>query len=203
MVCGGGGGARDAEQRRADSRLADGRHTQHSGNRTRIRGLSGKLASSLLNYYQPINGLCTVASVQCQTHYHRLGEIEEIADDPDQRYQERDAFENQYYAAVATARSLCIPSFTSTNHEKTKWHRSYGELKEGTLVVIKEKTSPPLMWLMGRVIRIIPGRDGIARVADIQTKKGVIRRAYNTICPLPVKSFELDTSTRGVYGQAM
>ncbi|XP_052759403.1 uncharacterized protein LOC128202594 isoform X2 [Galleria mellonella] len=131
------------------------------------------------------------------------GEIEEIADDPDQRYQERDAFENQYYAAVATARSLCIPSFTSTNHEKTKWHRSYGELKEGTLVVIKEKTSPPLMWLMGRVIRIIPGRDGIARVADIQTKKGVIRRAYNTICPLPVKSFELDTSTRGVYGQAM
>ncbi|XP_052748143.1 uncharacterized protein LOC128200069 isoform X2 [Galleria mellonella] len=87
--------------------------------------------------------------------------------------------------------------------QKTKWHRSYGELKEGTLVVIKEKTSPPLMWLMGRVIRIIPGRDGIARVADIQTKKGVMRRAYNTICPLPVKSFELDTSTRGVYGQAM
>ncbi|XP_059049814.1 uncharacterized protein LOC131844849 [Achroia grisella] len=29
--------------------------------------------------------------------------------------------------------------------QKTKWHRSYGELKEGMFVVIKEKTSAPLM----------------------------------------------------------
>ncbi|XP_059050227.1 uncharacterized protein LOC131845200 isoform X1 [Achroia grisella] len=92
---------------------------------------------------------------------------------------------------------------TGINQQKTKWHRSYGELKEGMFVVIKEKTSAPLMWLLGRVVRVLPGRDGVARVADIQTKRGVIRRAYNTICPLPVKSFELGTSTRGVYGQAI
>ncbi|XP_050679550.1 uncharacterized protein LOC126975614 isoform X3 [Leptidea sinapis] len=72
--------------------------------------------------------------------------------------------------------------------EKSKWHRSTrGELKEGALVVIKDKTSPPLMWLMGRVIRVLPGSDGVARVADIRTRKGVLRRAFNTICPLPLQ----------------
>ncbi|XP_059054937.1 uncharacterized protein LOC131848980 [Achroia grisella] len=55
--------------------------------------------------------------------------------------------------------------------QKTKWHRSYGELKEGMFVVIKAKTSAPLMWLLGRVVRVLPGRDGVARVADIQTKR--------------------------------
>ncbi|XP_075990222.1 uncharacterized protein LOC142985868 [Anticarsia gemmatalis] len=74
--------------------------------------------------------------------------------------------------------------------ERTKWRRSSGELKEGTLVVIKDKSSPPLMWLLGRIIRVLPGRDGVARVADIRTRKGVIRRAFNTICALPISSVE-------------
>ncbi|XP_050684782.1 uncharacterized protein LOC126979511 isoform X7 [Leptidea sinapis] len=72
--------------------------------------------------------------------------------------------------------------------EKSKWHRSTREeLKEGALVVIKDMTSPPLMWLMGRVIRVLPGSDGVARVADIRTRKGVLRRAFKTICPLPLQ----------------
>ncbi|XP_026742765.1 uncharacterized protein LOC113504589 isoform X2 [Trichoplusia ni] len=79
--------------------------------------------------------------------------------------------------------------------ERTKWRQSSGELKEGTLVVIKDKSLPPLLWLLGRITRTLPGRDGISRVADIRTRKGVIRRAFNTICPLPV-SVE-DSSTGG------
>ncbi|XP_050556524.1 uncharacterized protein LOC126911755 isoform X1 [Spodoptera frugiperda] len=81
--------------------------------------------------------------------------------------------------------------------EKTKWRRSSGELKEGTLVVVKDKGSPPLLWLLGRIVHVLPGRDGITRVADIRTRKGVIRRAFNTICPLPVTAVE-DPSTGGV-----
>ncbi|KAJ8710050.1 hypothetical protein PYW07_009416 [Mythimna separata] len=80
--------------------------------------------------------------------------------------------------------------------ERTKWRRSSGELKEGTLVVIIDKNSPPLLWLLGRIVKVLPGKDGINRVADIRTRKGVIRRAFNTICPLPVSSVE-DTSTGG------
>ena len=82
--------------------------------------------------------------------------------------------------------------------QKTKWMRSSATLKEGTLVVIKDKSSPPIQWLLGRIIRILPGKDGVTRVADIRTKKGVIRRAFNTICPLPTSNLEDISSTRGV-----
>ncbi|XP_050671778.1 uncharacterized protein LOC126970094 [Leptidea sinapis] len=44
---------------------------------------------------------------------------------------------------------------------------------------------PPLLWLLGRVTNVHPGSDGRSRVADITTRKGVITRAYNMLCPLP------------------
>ncbi|GBP93256.1 hypothetical protein EVAR_100596_1 [Eumeta japonica] len=72
--------------------------------------------------------------------------------------------------------------------EKSKWYMQQRELTNGTMALIKDSHAPPLMWLLGRIARIIPGIDGIARVVDIQTKKGVIRRAFNTICPLPISS---------------
>ncbi|XP_028163489.1 uncharacterized protein LOC114355033 isoform X2 [Ostrinia furnacalis] len=37
-------------------------------------------------------------------------EIEELTEDPDLRYQEREAIENQYYVAIGTARALLEPS---------------------------------------------------------------------------------------------
>ncbi|XP_048485144.1 uncharacterized protein LOC119693466 isoform X4 [Plutella xylostella] len=69
---------------------------------------------------------------------------------------------------------------------KTKWHRSSPEqLMEGTLVLVKDRTMPPLLWPLGRIIKVHPGTDGITRVVDVLTKKGTIQRAYNNICPLP------------------
>ncbi|GBP45861.1 hypothetical protein EVAR_31766_1 [Eumeta japonica] len=78
--------------------------------------------------------------------------------------------------------------YISCLQQKSKWCMQRGELTNGTMVLIKDSHAPPLMWLLGRIVRIIPGTDGIARVADIQTKKGVIRRAFKTICPLPISS---------------
>ncbi|XP_075990106.1 uncharacterized protein LOC142985743 [Anticarsia gemmatalis] len=145
-------------------------------------------------------------------------QLEELADEPSEQYAEREQFESQFANLVASARQL-LHSTRNINvsslqrfrrieylkqhfwvrfsheyvvwlQERTKWRRSSGELKEGTLVVIKDKSSPPLMWLLGRIIRVLPGRDGVARVADIRTRKGVIRRAFNTICALPISSVE-------------
>ncbi|XP_063828874.1 uncharacterized protein LOC135078217 [Ostrinia nubilalis] len=131
-------------------------------------------------------------------------EIEELTEDPDLRYQEREAIENQYYVAIGTARALLEPSPAAAalalngSERKTRWHTSHGKLREGSLVLIKDKSAPPLMWSLGRILRTLPGRDGIARVADIKTKKGVLRRAYNTICPLPTTLIEDETSRRAV-----
>nr|XP_037877750.1 uncharacterized protein LOC119631227 isoform X2 [Bombyx mori] len=140
-------------------------------------------------------------------------EIEMLSDAPEDHYKDRESIESQYYKLVASARTLLDQRKNNDGRserfqrieylkqhfwqrfsneyvvwlqQKIKWPTQKGDLKEGMMVVIKEKGLPPLMWLLGRIIRLCPGRDGITRVADILTKKGVIRRAYNNICPLPV-----------------
>ncbi|XP_026328208.1 uncharacterized protein LOC113236389 [Hyposmocoma kahamanoa] len=70
--------------------------------------------------------------------------------------------------------------------EKTKWRTSTKELKLNSLVLVKEKALPPLLWSLGRVTQLYPGSDGVTRVAELKTKRGTIRRAFNNICPLPV-----------------
>lgn len=74
--------------------------------------------------------------------------------------------------------------YISELQKRTKWKSSSGTLEENTLVVVKDDALPPLQWLLGRIIKLHPGDDGIARVADIKTKNGIIRRAFNRICPL-------------------
>ncbi|XP_063636012.1 uncharacterized protein LOC134806617 [Cydia splendana] len=69
--------------------------------------------------------------------------------------------------------------------QKLKWQSSNKELKLGSLVLIKDRALPPLVWSLGRVIQLYPGNDGISRVAEIRTRRGTIRRAFNNICPLP------------------
>ncbi|CAH2085735.1 unnamed protein product [Euphydryas editha] len=52
----------------------------------------------------------------------------------------------------------------------------------------EEENLPPLKWKLGRSVAVHPGTDGLVRVADIQTSTGVLRRAFNRICPLPIMS---------------
>lgn len=69
--------------------------------------------------------------------------------------------------------------------QRTKWQQRHPNLSPGQLVLIKQETTPPLNWPLGRIAAIFPGSDGACRVADIQTAKGIMRRAVNRICPLP------------------
>lgn len=75
--------------------------------------------------------------------------------------------------------------YVSEMQTRCKWLQHKGDLKENTLVLIKEENLPPLKWSLGRIIKTHPGKDGISRVADIQKADGIVRRAFSKICPLP------------------
>ncbi|CAK1582349.1 unnamed protein product [Parnassius mnemosyne] len=77
--------------------------------------------------------------------------------------------------------------YISLLRAKSKWFHSRGEVKQASLVLIKDKTTPPLLWSLGRVMTTYPGVDGVTRVAELKTKRGIIRRAVNCICPLPIE----------------
>ncbi|XP_045449608.1 uncharacterized protein LOC123658209 [Melitaea cinxia] len=71
--------------------------------------------------------------------------------------------------------------------QKQKWHASSGKLEIGDIVLIRDASAPPLLWSMGKVIKLMKGSDGVCRVAEVQTKRGPIIRSFNNLCPLPVK----------------
>lgn len=76
--------------------------------------------------------------------------------------------------------------YVSLLQQRTKWLCSTGRLDVGTLVLVRDKTQPPLLWLLGRILKAFPGSDGVARVFEIKTKKGVMKRAFQDLCPLPM-----------------
>lgn len=45
-----------------------------------------------------------------------------------------------------------------------------------------------IKWILGRVVAVHPGLNGIVRVADIRTSAGVIRRVFNSMYPLPISA---------------
>lgn len=70
---------------------------------------------------------------------------------------------------------------------RQKWRSMKPEqLKENTLVLIKEDHTLPTQWKLGRILEVHPGSDGINRVASIKTAQGIVRRSFPKICPLPI-----------------
>lgn len=62
-----------------------------------------------------------------------------------------------------------------------KWTQKMKNLEIGDMVILKQDNIPPGQWLLGRIINVIFGNDGLTRVVDVKTKNGVYRRALNKI----------------------
>lgn len=71
--------------------------------------------------------------------------------------------------------------------QRVKWRTSKDKLNVGDLVLLQEDNSPPLQWRMGRVLQLYPGVDGVARVADVATQRGIVRRTLTRLCPLLIE----------------
>lgn len=77
--------------------------------------------------------------------------------------------------------------YLHTLQQRGKWLKTAHMPKEGGLVLIKDDNLPPLKWEMGRIIAFSPGVDGVARVADVRTKSGIIKRPLRKLSPLPIE----------------
>lgn len=76
--------------------------------------------------------------------------------------------------------------YLHTLQQRSKWLDPSSTPKIGTLVLIKNENLPPCQWLLGRIISLRPGLDGVARVASIKTASGTLTRPLVKLCPLPV-----------------
>lgn len=86
---------------------------------------------------------------------------------------------------------------------KTKWRVGHPAIQLGTLVTLKDFNLPPLQWKLGRIIELIPGKDGCIRVVRVKTEKGVLTRAIHELAPLPVNTNDEVASSAPIKSQAL
>ena len=62
---------------------------------------------------------------------------------------------------------------------------SHGKLRPGSVVLIREDHLPRMKWVLGVVTKLYPGRDGVARSAEVRVQGGQLRtRAVQRLCDL-------------------
>ena len=67
---------------------------------------------------------------------------------------------------------------------RQKWHKTTGNLAKGDIVTLVDEQSPRNMWSLGRIVRTIPGKDGLVRTVEVKTKGTVLTRPVNKLCLL-------------------
>lgn len=71
-----------------------------------------------------------------------------------------------------------------------------GDLKEGSVVLIREDSFPRLSWPIGVVSRLIPGRDGKSRSMEVKTSKGKVIRPVQRLHNLEINNEDFVRITR-------
>nr|XP_044251206.1 LOW QUALITY PROTEIN: uncharacterized protein LOC108070124 [Drosophila takahashii] len=84
--------------------------------------------------------------------------------------------------------------------QRSKWRTPKPGLVVDDLVLVKDENLPPMKWPLARVIELLFGGDGVARVAVLKTASGVTKRAVNKLCLLPLKD---DVETQASNGGSM
>ncbi|KAL0880621.1 hypothetical protein ABMA27_001851 [Loxostege sticticalis] len=83
--------------------------------------------------------------------------------------------------------------YISELQRRNKWCKPAEGLRLHQMVVVKDDRLPPNRWLLGRISYVYPGTDGVARVADVITSSGTLRRAFNRLIPLPILEPDVPT----------
>ncbi|XP_037826671.1 uncharacterized protein LOC119614626 [Lucilia sericata] len=71
--------------------------------------------------------------------------------------------------------------------ERSKWRSTSINLTKGTMVLVKDENAPPLRWQLGRIEDVVPGKDGVVRVAIVKTSSNTFRRAVTKLGILPIE----------------
>ncbi|XP_034194632.2 uncharacterized protein LOC117610893 [Osmia lignaria lignaria] len=70
---------------------------------------------------------------------------------------------------------------------RQKWTKGSHEIKEGSLVVLKDDHLPPLQWHLGRIEEVHLGQDNVIRAVTVRGPSGVYKRNVKQLALLPIQ----------------
>lgn len=77
--------------------------------------------------------------------------------------------------------------YLSRLQNRPKWKKQFPNLSVGQLVLIKEDGIPPSKWILGRITKTYPGKDGLIRCVEVKCKESKLSRPIHKLCPLPIE----------------
>ena len=77
-----------------------------------------------------------------------------------------------------------IKEYLPDLQKRQKWFYPERNLKEGDVVLIVDESAPRNSWLMGKVIKTLPDRQGYVRQAQVKTKTSTLLRPISKLCTL-------------------
>ncbi len=75
-----------------------------------------------------------------------------------------------------------LHEYLPTLQQRQKWLRPQRNLAVNDLVILVDENVPRGHWLLGRVTKVFPGRDGLVRVAEVKTKTNILKRPISKLC---------------------
>ena len=93
------------------------------------------------------------------------------------RWRSRKRIEKQFW-------SRWTKEYVAELNQFHKWTRASQNTKPGDVVLIKEDNSRKQDWLLGRIVEVHPGRDGLVRSVTLKTKGGFLRRSIQRLHPI-------------------
>ncbi|GBM18395.1 hypothetical protein AVEN_57931-1 [Araneus ventricosus] len=64
-------------------------------------------------------------------------------------------------------------------------------IKIDDVVLIEGDNKSKLLWRLGRVIQVLPGRDGGVRSCLLKTSVGTLKRPVQLLCPLELQNLQI------------
>lgn len=86
---------------------------------------------------------------------------------------------------IQTFWKLWSQHYLHTLVQRLKWNRATSTLIVDQPVLIYGINTPPARWPLGRILELHPGKDGIPRIATVQTSFGVYKRPVNKLVTFP------------------
>ena len=71
-----------------------------------------------------------------------------------------------------------------TLQARSKWKRAQPNLQPGDIVILKEDRTFSCHWPLARILQTYPGKDGLVRVAQVQTESSKFKRPVTKLALL-------------------
>ncbi|XP_036007852.1 uncharacterized protein LOC118567265 [Fundulus heteroclitus] len=107
-----------------------------------------------------------------------------------------DMYKNQWKRVQALADTFWArwqKEYLNMLQSRQKWHRNKPNLKEGDVILLKDKQLKINEWLMGIITKTLPSKDGVVRKMEVKVTRGKTTKTFNrpiSDCILLLSSIE-------------